>query len=155
MGQKIAILVLILLIACCCCIPIFTRLNNDWKLHNYETQFLQISHPSSTSLIALETGVFGVNANDCGYFVGEIRQYLGTRDEIEQFYAAQAATDEHFFRHTNLIFIEEGNFSTSGLLPYDLESVSDWKIATSDLEGDLYLYYFLYDEYTPFDWRCK
>jgi hypothetical protein len=133
---------------------------HNYNLSQYDKNFRRIQHPSNTSLVEAKQLVSRSEVNGaCVYFVGQLRRYSGSRQEVQAFYANQVnnTLPTHDLK---FLFLEDGNFPVSDaacgyLLPYGVRQLSDWQISSSDLEGNLYLVYSCGSGESYFDYRCK
>ena len=126
-----------------------------YRLNQYANRFQQLQHPPGTSLVASHRGSPHYGANDCGYFVGELREYSGERQQVIDFYADQER-EGLFSEHLYLLFEEDlsewDDFSKLYGSKYEISH--SWDLSPSDLEGDRYIVYFAYQGNAYFDYRC-
>jgi len=116
---------------------------HDRQLSEYKDEFQKIRYPPDTSSVAFESGVHPPtgNGHNCFYFVGELRRYWGTRSSIEAFYAVQEGVEWEF--------VENGKLSER--VPYGLDSLSNWSIASANSKDNLYVVYILIPDFDEFD----
>lgn len=95
--ELIYVLIAMLVIICMCVLGRFTsepmlHLAQDVQLREFEAALKSIQHPTQTKQISLKTlsGDIADSKKGCDYFVGEIRSYQGSRDEIINGYASQS-----------------------------------------------------------------
>jgi hypothetical protein len=129
---------------------------HDRKLRRYQAALRAAPHPGGTLLVSAEkrVGLFVGNGHHCDYFVGELRQYSGSRQEIEEFYAG-VSIEEH--GPVSLLFVENGQFSGPArwTLPPRLDELSEWSVSPVELQIDVYLVYVLAPGFEPgHDIRC-
>jgi hypothetical protein len=119
---------------------------HNYNLSQYDKNFRRIQHPSNTSLVEAKQLVSRSEVNGaCVYFAGQLRQYSGSRQAVESFYASQVNNTSFPYRIKSLFF-EDGDFPASDaacgyLLPYGVRQLSDWQVSPSDVQGNLYLIY--------------
>lgn len=174
-GLKRALLGATLVLVCpfyCCGTFLFGRdICQICKLYLYANSFEQLQHPPGTSLVASRRGFPHFAANYCAYFVGELREYSGERQEVTDFYTAQER-EGLFSEHLYLLFVENGEFTegvpawrssggvddtdwanSSAVGAAEVEISYYWDLSPHDLEGDRYIVYFAYIG-SYFDYRC-
>jgi len=98
-------------------------LPQDLRFHSYKEAFREIHHPENSKLVgrysflgALDTQRLMYRetfTQGCDYIVGEIREYTGTQESIEAFYATQAVILDQDERKVSVRFIP---MSTDGRL---------------------------------------
>ncbi len=125
---------------------------HNYRLDQYDNSFRPIQHPAGAVLVGSMKEIIGANANDCGYFIGELRRHPGSRQDVQAFYANQIKGNMGF----NLIFAESGAFSTRDARPwpYPDSEVLDWLALTPAPKDNLYLIYFFVVGDGFFDYRC-
>lgn len=155
----------LLLISPCMCI--FTRFfvmsaYQEASLDGFARRFHRLEHPPGTVLIESHQGRPYFGENECAYFVGELREYSGERQDVIEFYVNQERKNP-FSDNMYVLFLEDGEFTESipvweGASPWRNEAVwaaegtisssypspDDWGLSPSTLEGKLYVVYFAY-----------
>ncbi len=126
---------------------------HNYRLDQDEKIFRQAQHPSGTLLVKSFKEVSGANANDCGYLVGELRQFSGSRTEVQSFYTDQLKNDSRL----KLLFVENGRFPADSIwsLPWAVNRISDWLVSLPEPKDDLYFIYFFEIGDGFFDTRCS
>lgn len=137
----------------CATLSIGSMVLHNYRLAQTKESFQQIQHPPSSVPVTTKAGFYhGELKDSCEYFVGEIRQYAGSRQEVEAFYREQS-TGNRLFDDVELIFLIPGQ-PLSDLLPYQIKDISVWDLSTSDLEGALYLIFLMDIGNAGLDIRC-
>ncbi len=126
---------------------------HNYRLDQNEKVFRQVQHPSGTSLVKSFKEVSTANANDCGYLVGELRRYSGSRQAIQAFYANPTKGEQK----VALLFVENGRFPADNIwsLPWAVSRISDWLASLPVPKDDLYLIYIFEIGDGFFDFRCS
>jgi len=129
---------------------------HDRKLRRYQAALNEAQHPDDTSLIRAEkrVGLYAGNGNHCDYFVGELRRYAGSRQEIEAFYAGVSIEE---YGLVELLFVEDGRFPEQArqTLPPKLDELAEWSASAAELQADVYLVYVLVPGFDAgYDIRC-
>ncbi len=129
---------------------------HDRKLRRYQAALNEAQHPGDTSLIRAEkrVGLFAGNGNHCDYFVGELRRYSGSRQEIKEFYAG-VSIEGH--GPVELLFVENGQFPELArqTLPHKLDELAEWSVSAAELRAGVYLVYVLAPGFDAgYDIRC-
>lgn len=151
-------LIILCLVACVIVLApvIGDTIAHDRKLRRYQAALRDAPHPGDTLLVSAEkrVGLFVGNGNHCDYFVGELRQYSGSRQEIEEFYAGISIEG---YGPVELLFVENGQFPEPArwTLPRKLDELAEWSVSPVELQADVYLVYVLAPGFDPgYDIRC-
>jgi hypothetical protein len=126
---------------------------HNYRLDQDDKVFRQMPHPSGTSLLKSFKEVSTANANDCGYLVGELRQFSGSRIAIQSFYADELKKDSRL----KLLFVENGGLPANDIwsLPWAVNRISDWLASFPEPKDNLYFVYFFEIGDGFFDVRCS
>ncbi|MDQ3814525.1 MAG: hypothetical protein M3347_11310 [Armatimonadota bacterium] len=143
-GCIAALVVLALLIS-----PFFIHpLLNNRRLRQVENSFAQLKHPAQSTLVrrVSDVGLLIGNSNHCDFFVGELRSYTGTQQQILNFY--KRSQTWHSLPDTgqagkHIVFVSQGVIPKSAHLPYGYQKSEDWSITSQMKRQQLYLVYFL------------
>lgn len=152
----VGVVVLVLISPFCVCGMLFvgSAVAHNHKLAEYEKQLRYLEHPPNTSCISLEKAVWGEStANGCDYFVGELRRYTGSTQDIVSFYQ-NGARSNRFYEDLAFLFFVGDDFPSVSL-PGRFAEPSDWEISPSELQGPLYMIYFWTYGDSFFDYRCR
>lgn len=142
----IKVLLAVFLIACMTLVSplVKSRLDDTMKeitIGMLETSFKEIQHPGGTEQIALqkEVGQFAGDNQKCDFFIGEVRSYTGTPENIQTFYAGQKVKD---FGDVRVVMLENNSVPETEKtnLPGNLNSLSQWNLPPA-AKGPLYLVY--------------
>jgi len=145
------ILLYLIIISLCCSPCLITMFVNDTYLWQFQRNFQQISHPSSTKLLASasDVGLFVGNSNHCDFYVGETRWTNElSSEQIREFYRNMQilpVKNEPSFVHEademlriTVIFVANEQLNSS--LPITLDTVSEWGVDISKYRrGTLYI----------------
>lgn len=135
-------------------------LENNKILHKYETAFQGLLHPRSTSKI----DAFGEvrrspgNGDNCFYFVGQLREYLGSPIPIQNFYSTDVMAETFSQGEFHVEFAVNDKFSDR--VPYGLNDLAQWPINQPTHHRNIYIVYWLIPDYLtpystyPLDLRC-
>ncbi len=162
LRHPVWLVVLLVIFAIGCCVLLYAAgvPIHNYTLSQYSKDFHQVQHPPNTSLVKAKELVSRYEANGaCVYFVGQLRRYSESRQEVQSFYAGQA-NNASLSHKLKVLFSENGEFSVGipayeRLLPFGVRQVSDWQVSPPDLQGNLYLVYFSGVGDSYFDYRCK
>lgn len=128
-------------------------IQHNYRLAQYKESFQRMQHPFNTLPLAVKKGVYaGGFGGTSDYFVGEIRQYTGAKQEVEAFYQEQSSGNP-LLGNVELIFVVAGK-PLDDLLPYEVRDISAWEIPSPDLKDDLYLVFFMETGDAGLDIRC-
>jgi hypothetical protein len=152
----------------CCGLYIAPEIYQRIRLASLERGFQRIQHPPGTTLAERKSEFVPYAANYCAYFVGELREFEGERQEIVDFYTRQYR-DGPFSEDLYIVFVEdEGLAKTSFSLRREPEP--DWPsypivrpddlgysglpLFPADLQGELYIVFLAHKGDFYFDYRC-
>lgn len=106
------------------------RIYHDMNLSSFNKSFKSLKHPANTSLIKhhKEVGLLIGNSDHIDYFIGELRSYSGTKNDIKKFYRSQTIqnpiTDKR--QKVELVFIDKSKPTDINIkLPYPVLNIAD------------------------------
>lgn len=169
--SRIGLVCIVALFICvytyCCWFLIVPEIYQRVRLAGLERGFRNIQHPPATTVIERESESMPYAANYCAYFVGELREFEGERQEIVDFYREQDLNGP-FSEDLHILFVEdEGLAKTSISLrgepdPWSLPPTvrpdspgySGHPPFASDLQGQRYIVFLAHRGTFYFDYRC-
>jgi hypothetical protein len=132
------------------------------SLGEFARRFHRLEHPPGTVLVKSHQSRPYTYGDDRAYFVGELREYSGERQDIIEFYVNQERK-KPFAENTYVLFLEGREFTESipvwegasswhsdavvaaeSVISSPYPSPDDWNLSPSALEGRLYVVYFVY-----------
>lgn len=150
-----------------CCVSWYfgTDIYQAFRLPQFSKAFNQLSHPTNTTLIDSYQGYPHFAANWCAYFVGELREYSGERQEIVDFYRRQNPPSLLRNGAMYILFVGEKSFEPTFAIydeinwRYEDDAMTDviwsWELSATDLQDrSYYMVYFAYKGDYYFDYRC-
>jgi len=151
-----------------CCVSWYfgTDIYQAFRLPQFSKAFNQMSHPPNTTHIDSYQGYPHYAANWCAYFVGELREYSGERQEIVEFYRKQDPPSRLQDGAMYILFVGEKSFEPTFPIydeinwRYQEEAVKEavewsWELSATDLQDrSCYIVYFAYIGDYYFDYRC-
>ena len=148
-------LVVLLVIGCAACVAASLTAGmpfHNYQLTQYDRAFRSIQHPPDSTLVKSRKAIaLGPVNGSCGYFIGELRKYSGSKQEVQTFYSGQTTLGK-----VTLVFVEKADDLLTALKGYyTVDDLSDWQIAPSDFQKNLYLIYFYDYGDSFFDIRCE
>jgi hypothetical protein len=130
-------------------------LAHNIQLSRYDRALRQLEHPLNTSRVTSKKDVLGFSmSNGCDYFVGELRRYSGSSQEIEAFYASQPAHGSPL-ESIEFLFIEDGMLPEDTYLPYTVDTLAEWGVPSPGPGEKLYIVYYWTFGDAHFDYRCR
>jgi len=127
---------------------LFNNLVITYTLGEFETTFTTIQHPAGTERLVLRKLAGNMAADDkgCDFFVGEMRRYEVSPEEITATYANQTLPD---VGDLHILFIAGGAFppDKNADLPEALNDLAEWNLAQDQTHQPLYLIYILVLDY--------
>ena len=130
---------------------------NSFEFNRRVAAFRKIDHPQGTKLIKRQKafGLLTGSGSHCDYFVGEVRSYSGSQEDILDFYDEMRLEN---YGYVWVVFPEDGRLPEEAhvLLPHSLRSLDAWQLAPEDLvRDDLYIVYYLgLGPGSSYDFRC-
>jgi hypothetical protein len=146
---------------CIFCATLFVGydvVKNNLKLYRLADNFQSIQHyPHSQKVLSKRAvGLLRGNGNHCDFFVGQLRQYEGNKEDVKEFYPQWK--DEIGGNYVGLVFLENSKFTDEDAywnLPYDMNEESYWIGEVEDENERYFIVYFLDVGNEPrFDIRC-
>jgi hypothetical protein len=131
---------------------------NTWKFQQLAASFGALKHPAGTLRVksARDFGNLSGTGNQCGYFVGELRTYVGQKKSIQAFYARQKVWDTVSSSSQAVpIVFAEGNLDAAheaGIV--HLDDLNRWGLIASVPGQKSYVVFFLNGHGAGCDLRC-
>jgi len=157
----------------CGFVYVSTMLPQDLKLRSYKTAFNELSHSENTRLVAKYSFLGALDTQrvmyketyrqGCDYIVGEVREYTGSQESIEVFYARQTLTVEGKEKKVSVQFIpfnQDGHVDRYGWGEYGpngdrlLANLMSSPFITLDSSKSLYFVFISYFKTPTSDIRC-
>jgi hypothetical protein len=146
-------------VTACLLVIFFPFISSDLSLAEFNRQFQKLQHPAGTTPVARfdKVGLIAGDGNHCDYLVGELREYSGQPDVIEQFYADEVLYEglpvELVFIENRTILEPELEYSSRYWV---LNELYNWSVDLSQTHNDLYfVYIFSVGHYPMWDLRCN
>lgn len=120
--------------------PAFHKIMADMVLEDYEKEYQEVQHPIGTEHLVQKAtmGVFNKEEHGCALFLGEVRRYDGSHQEL--LVEAYAAQDVRGYP-LQVIFLEENRIpnGTDGPLPAPMGDLAWWGLPKDVDQGSLYM----------------
>jgi hypothetical protein len=132
------------------------RRQNDQELAAIEKAFVSLPHPVGSELLSRmsRTGLLFGNGNHCDFFIGEIRRYSGSADQLHKHYQSLSLANP---TDGSPVFLDVQSVTETTLdwrrVPDELLNLEDWGIVHSNLTG-LYIVTGHAQGGASGDWRC-
>jgi hypothetical protein len=122
--------------------PAFTNIQADLALHDFEAAFEEVQHPAGSERLSLRSarGEFTGEEQGCDFFVGEVRQYDSSEEDILSAYAGQVVSGHPI----QVLSLQEGQIPARLIysLPGTLKDLAGWELP-SDAGEPLYMVYLM------------
>lgn len=117
--------------------------SHNRSLNMFEEQFGRLEHPSSTTAVSQQSKLGSLESWEvqCDYFIGELRQFSGSKKDVVSAYAHSGRIRD---AQVNVAFLAGDKFvpaKSLDALPEELEKISDWEVPAGADPGSLYLVY--------------
>lgn len=123
------------------------KLSGSITLHKFETAFQDVKHPTGTERFSLRTSMGDFSGIDqgCDIYVGEVRSYAGSEEEIIAAYTGQVIKGNPL----QVVFLEDGQIPAwvSASLPEPLNGLAGWELPPGVEQPPLYMVYLVVVNY--------